>query len=60
MGDKYCPVGEILIRGKAAKITLDGESKDPVKFFCFAEDLKALVDGKFSYVKIYRDTDLSS
>lgn len=60
MGDKYSPVGEISIRGKAAKIILDVESKDPVKFFCFAEDLKKLVDGEFSYVKIYRDTDLSS
>jgi len=60
MEDKYCPVGEISIRGKAAKIILDVESKDPVKFFSFAEDLKKLVDGEFSYVKIYRDVDLSS
>ena len=53
---KYDPVGEISIRGRAAKIVLDGESKDPVRFFCFAEDLEKLLDGKFQYVKIFRDS----
>ena len=56
MDVKYDPVGEILIRGRAAKIVLDPTSKDPVRFFCFVEDLEKLLDGKFQYVKVFRDS----
>jgi len=55
MDVKYDPVGEISIRGRAAKIVLDPQGNDPVRFFCFAEDLEKLLDGKFSYVKVFRD-----
>ena len=55
MDAKYDPVGQLFLRGKAAKIELDHESKDPVRFFCFVADLEKLLDGKFSYVNVFRD-----
>jgi len=59
MDKKYDPVGQLFIRGKAAKIELDHESGDPVRFFMFASDLEKLVHGEFSYVRIFRDVDPS-
>lgn len=57
MDKKYDPVGEITIRGKAAKIVLDGESKDPVRFFCFVDDLYKLMREDLQYVRIFRDNE---
>lgn len=57
MDKKYDPVGEISIRGKAAKIVLDGESGDPVRFFCFLDDLYKLLRGEHEYVRIFRDNE---
>ena len=54
--DKFEPIGEIIIRGKVAKIVLDAKSKDPVRFFCFLNDLEKLVDGKFTYAQVFRDS----
>jgi len=50
-------VGEIEIRGKTAKIVLDSESGDPVRFFCFLEDLQKLLKNEFDYVNVFRERD---
>lgn len=55
MDPKYNPVGEIVIRGKAAKIVLDPNSDAPVRFFCFVEDLAKMLADNSRYVNVYRD-----
>jgi len=55
---KFEKAGEMELRGKTAKLSLDAESGDPVKFFCFADDLQKLLDGKFQYVRIFRDGEM--
>lgn len=55
MAGKYDVVGKIELRGKAAKIVIDAESGDPVKFFCFVEDLDRLLNDPSRYVNVYRD-----
>ena len=52
---KLVKVGELEIRGRTAKLSLDAESGDPVRFFCFVEDLEKLLKGEFGYVRIFRD-----
>ena len=55
MANKYDVVGRIVFRGKAVKIALDHESDNPVKFFCFVEDLVKLLKDPSRYVNVYRD-----
>lgn len=52
---KLVKVGELEIRGKTAKLSLDAESGDPVRVFCFVEDLEKLLKGEFEYVRLFRD-----
>jgi len=54
MGSEYVSVGEIKIIGKAAKINM-GSVDGLEHFFCFVSDLKSLLDGKFHFVRIYKD-----
>lgn len=54
---KFLKAGEMELRGKTAKISLDAESGDPVRMFCFVEDLEKLLKGEFDYVRIFRDGD---
>jgi len=55
MASKYDVVGEIVIRGKAAKIVLDPNSDAPVRFFCFVEDLAKMLADNSRYVNVFRD-----
>jgi len=57
MASRFNSVGEIRIRGKAAKIVLDPQGKDPVRFFCFVEDLDKMLSDPSRYVRVYRDND---
>ena len=47
--------GEISLRGKTLKIVLDPESNNPVKLFCFAEDVDKLLSEKFQYVNVFHE-----
>ena len=55
MAGKYDIAGEIEIRGKAAKIVLGQNDKNPVRFFCFVSDLANMLKNPSRYVNIYHD-----
>jgi len=56
----YQLAGEMEIRGKTVKIVLDPQSKDPVRFFCFLDDVEGMVSRERSYVKIYKDQEAAT
>ncbi len=51
---KFEMAGEMEWVGKVLRIEL-GDREDPVRFFCFVEDVEKLLHGEFTYVKIYKD-----
>ena len=55
MYGKYVVAGRIVIRGKAVKISLGGEVGDPVKFFCFVEDIYKMLRDNSRFVNVYHD-----
>jgi hypothetical protein len=56
---KFEKAGEMSWTGKVLRIRL-GDPEDPVRFFCFLEDVEALLHGQLKYVKIYKDQEGSS
>ena len=55
MAGKYEIAGEIEIRVKAAKIVLGSRNDNPVRFFCFVEDLVKMLKEPSRFVNIYFD-----
>jgi hypothetical protein len=56
---KYDRAGEMQrTEGKVLKLWL-GDPEDPVRFFCFVEDVERLLHGEYRYVSIYKDQERS-
>jgi hypothetical protein len=56
--DKLEVAGELQIRGKVVKIKV-GDPEDPVRFFCFLDDVEGMVARERVYVTIYKDKEAS-
>jgi hypothetical protein len=53
---KFDKAGEIERTGKVLRMWL-GDREDPVRFFCFLEDVEKLLHGEFTYVRIYKERE---
>ena len=51
--------GELQIRGKVVKITV-GDPKNPVRFFCFLDDVECMVKGERVSLRIFKDQERES
>jgi hypothetical protein len=51
--------GELQIRGKVVKIRI-GDPGDPVRFFCFLDDVEQLIAKEMKYVRIFKDQEAES
>jgi hypothetical protein len=54
---RFEKAGELELRGKAVKLILDPQSKDPVRFFMLRVDVEKLLSGEFSYVNVFKEDE---
>lgn len=52
---KFKVEGRIYSRGKVLKMKFDVGDNDPLRFFCFKDDVDALLDDPTREVQIYAD-----
>ena len=55
MNKKFDPQGKIYVRGRVLKLEFDNGAHDPMRFFCFIDDVEKLLDGQRDDVVIYLD-----
>jgi hypothetical protein len=52
---KFIPQGKILARGRVLKLVFENGAHDPMRFFCFVDDVDKLLSGQRDDVVIYLD-----
>ena len=52
---KFVPHGKIYARGRVLKLEFDNGGHDPMRFFCFIDDVEKLLDGQKGDITIYLD-----
>lgn len=57
---KFKVAGRMYARGKVLKMEFSVPNKDPLRFFCFKDDVDQLLDDSRKEVQIYLDMPLET